>query len=394
MPFLDDGTQRCKLSPSTYTLGGTAADAVPIPGLERLPPVARLEVPTDGPATIQRLSASIVVRLDRNPLGIAPKPLADDAEIEFPGCRLRFSTRHVNVEARQDYDAEGTLLRPIVSPYNDASSSDAENETEPTPGARIVNLRTGEAVLLADERVVVGRDSACDLVVPQMRVSRRHFSVAPVNGGHLLRDESANGTIVNGSRIVGTYLLGHGDVVRLDEEDLRYEIDGLAVAQSTEASPTVRLDVSNLREEFARDAGAGAARPPMPAATLEIRRGRYAGASFEINRPVCSIGRGPQNDVRIRDDSVSTAHATLLRKGTSWFVVDLRSANGTFVDGSRVAGERELVPGGRLTLGAVQLEFRVGDGAPVEVPERRRSPSWLARVWRAAKERSGEGRRR
>ena len=29
-----------------------------------------------------------------------------------------------------------------------------------------------------------------------MRVSRRHFSVAPVQGGYLLRDESANGTLV------------------------------------------------------------------------------------------------------------------------------------------------------------------------------------------------------
>src|SRR5581483_2195396 len=85
-----------------------------------------------------------------------------------------------------------------------------------------------------------------------------------------------------------------------------------------------------------------------PPATLEIVRGRFTGASFAIDRPVCSIGRGPQSDVRIRDESVSTNHATLLRKGPSWFVVDLRSANGTFVDGSRAAGERELVSGARL----------------------------------------------
>ena len=62
--------------------------------------------------------------------------------------------------------------------------------------------------------------------------------------------------------------------------------------------------------------------------------------------------------MRIRDDTVSLTHATLLRKQGVWFVVDLRSMNGTFVDGSRVSGERELHPGARVRLGAVELVFR------------------------------------
>jgi len=47
----------------------------------------------------------------------------------------------------------------------------------------------------------------------------------PVAGGFLLRDESANGTLVNGIRIVGTYLLANGDVVRVQDEELRVELD-------------------------------------------------------------------------------------------------------------------------------------------------------------------------
>ena len=99
-------------------------------------------------------------------------------------------------------------------------------------------------------------------------------------------------------------------------------------------------------------------------ANLEIVRGPYAGASFSIDRSVCSIGRAAENDVRIRDDSISANHATLLRMGTTWFVVDLRSANGTLVDGMRIAGERELTSGSRLKLGRVELMFRALDGAP------------------------------
>jgi pSer/pThr/pTyr-binding forkhead associated (FHA) protein len=111
-------------------------------------------------------------------------------------------------------------------------------------------------------------------------------------------------------------------------------------------------------------------------ANLEIVRGPYSGASFAIDRPVCSIGRAAENDVRIRDDSISANHATLLRKGTAWFVVDLRSANGTLVDGMRIAGERELTSGSRLKLGRVELMFRALDGGP-EAPAAKRPRWWL-----------------
>jgi pSer/pThr/pTyr-binding forkhead associated (FHA) protein len=78
---------------------------------------------------------------------------------------------------------------------------------------------------------------------------------------------------------------------------------------------------------------------------------------------VCAIGRGEQNDVRLLEDSVSKFHATLLLKGDAWYVVDLRSANGTFVDGSRIAGERLLPAGATLTLGSVEMTFRPGPRA-------------------------------
>ena len=119
-------------------------------------------------------------------------------------------------------------------------------------------------------------------------------------------------------------------------------------------------------------------RPGAPlVANLEIVRGPYSGASFSIDRPVCTIGRAAESDVRIRDESVSANHATLLRKGTAWFVVDLRSASGTFVDGLRIAGERELTSGSRLKLGRVELMFRALDGGVETAIAGRRAPSWL-----------------
>jgi pSer/pThr/pTyr-binding forkhead associated (FHA) protein len=371
MPLLQSGAERCTLQTGTYTLGGNGPGALPLSCLEWCAAVATVIVPPSGPSTIQRIAASVVVRLNRVPIGIAPIALNDGVQIEFEGHCVTFRTGN---------SGSATVSSALSGVQLESASANAEvtpASAVPATHSRIVNTRTGDAIALGDQRVVVGRDEACDLVVAGMGVSRRHFTVTPVQGGYVLRDESANGTIVNGSPVSGTYLLGHGDVVRLDDVELRFELEGVALpSASSAAAPTAIIDMTRLRREHA--GGARREHPaPLLAATLEIVRGPYAGASFSIDRPVCSIGRGPQSDVRIRDDSVSTNHATLLRKGATWFVVDLRSANGTFVDGLRVAGEREVTSGSRLKLGSVHLVFRsldaVGDGAK----ESKRKGSWV-----------------
>jgi pSer/pThr/pTyr-binding forkhead associated (FHA) protein len=383
MPVLSSETERFALSAGTYTIGGHGPNAVPISSLGRCPAVAALVVPPDGPATIQRLAAGVVVRLDRVPLGVAPKELHDTAEIEFDKSRLTFTTDADSHTAITPSASDAvTVERSVIFPARAATelhrryeATDVHPAAEPAGvKARIVNVRTGDAVALADQRIVVGRDDACDLVLLGMGVSRRHFSVTPVRGGYLLRDESANGTLVNGKPVSGGYLLGHGDVLRLDKEELRFELEGVeAPARTAEAMPTQILDLSRLRGEVETGTTRDRVSTPIEA-SLEVIGGPYAGASFVVERAVCSIGRSAQADVRLPDHSVSINHATLLRKGASWFVVDLRSANGTFVDGSRVAGEREVTSGSRLRLGSVELAFRAlnsGIEPPIEQPRKR-----------------------
>lgn len=379
MPLLTFGGECHALRAGSYALGGRGPNALPLGALEALPEVAMIVVPSSGPSTIQRLTASVVVRLDQVAIGIEPRPLLDGIEIEFNGCRLTFRTDDA-------IEAEMTSALNDEAPEHDprmAESLASSDESSLRAGkARIVNVRTGDAVDLGTWRVVVGRDETCDVVIAGMDASRRHCSIAPVQDGYLLRDESANGTSVNGSRVSGTYLLGHGDIMRVADEELRFEVEGRAEPPaSSTATPTAILDVSRIRAEHA--AGRTSDRAgTATVANLEIVRGPFCGASFSIERPVCSIGRAPENDVRIRDDSISSSHATLLRKGTTWFVVDLRSANGTLVDGLRISGERELTSGSRLKLGRVELMFRALDGAAdaavARKPARWRLLEWLA----------------
>ena len=369
MSHPNPGAEACALPTGTYTVGGKSANALPIASLGLCSAAATLIVPPTGAPTIQRLVASVVVRLDGVPIGIAPVELRGSVMIEFEGRRLRFKMDDAGLVTLSTVSSDGASDEtPLFVPPTLA--------TLPVARARIVKVRTGESIELGNHRVIVGRDATCDFLVSGPGVSRRHFSVAPVQGGYMLRDESANGTVINGSPVSGTYLLGHGDVMLLDEEELRFELDGVVKSMPAEAAaPTAILDMSRIRREL-KEGDKPEAPAPTLSAILEIVRGQFAGASFPIERPACSIGRGPQSDVRVRDDSISTNHATLLRKGSTWFVVDLRSANGTFVDGFRVAGERELMPGSRLKLGTVEMVFRpLNSGA--DAPAEKRKEPWL-----------------
>jgi hypothetical protein len=71
--------------------------------------------------------------------------------------------------------------------------------------------------------VVVGRDPACDLVLVDPRVSRRHFEVTVEAGGVRFSDlDSANGTIVNGSRSARGSLEA-GDAIVVGDTELAVE---------------------------------------------------------------------------------------------------------------------------------------------------------------------------
>lgn len=379
-PVMRAGDDRCALGPGIHGLGGRAPDAIKLGVLESQPRAAVVTVTDEGKTLLQRTTAAVMVRLDGETIGIAAVELWNGATIEFGECRLTFETGSVPSTHARRLSAERTTSatttagsRPLAL-VSAGSGNGGELHASPAahgaPSAALVVVRSGARHPLPARRVYIGRDESCDVIVRGNSVSRRHVSIAPVNGGFLLRDESVNGTMVNGVRVVGTYLLGDGDVVRVQDEELRIELDSSAPKPQVREEQTTRLDLAHIApgvtEERAREMANRA-----PTASLEIVRGPFAGACFQVERAVCSIGRGEENDVRIRDDTVSLTHATLLRKRGAWFVVDLRSMNGTYVDGSRVAGERELCPGARLRLGAVELAFRAIDcesATPAEAP--------------------------
>ena len=76
-------------------------------------------------------------------------------------------------------------------------------------------------------------------------------------------------------------------------------------------------------------------------------------------QPETSVGSQPGNDLVLRDRFVSGHHARLRWDGVSWWVDDLNSTNGTFVNQQRVApgAPAALTTGALLQIGDVAFEM-------------------------------------
>lgn len=74
------------------------------------------------------------------------------------------------------------------------------------------------------------------------------------------------------------------------------------------------------------------------------------------------LGRSPDATIRLTDAGVSRQHATIRRDGTLYWVSDLGSANGSFVNDVAVTTARALRHGDRIQLGTCVFIFETDEG--------------------------------
>jgi CheY-like chemotaxis protein len=99
-------------------------------------------------------------------------------------------------------------------------------------------------------------------------------------------------------------------------------------------------------------------------AKLVVINQGLAGLSLELSENWATIGRGNGNALQIIETSVSGKHCEVQLSGNELNIRDLRSTNGTFVRGQKIA-EAVLKPGQTLRLGQVELRFEGEVSAPV-----------------------------
>ncbi|MGQ9655713.1 MAG: FHA domain-containing protein, partial [Thermodesulfobacteriota bacterium] len=117
-----------------------------------------------------------------------------------------------------------------------------------------------------------------------------------------------------------------------------------------------------------------------------------AGQKFVLGASKVFLGREPENDIVLPDPSVSPRHAGIQRWNNRWWIADLGSATGTFVNERRLLKPVVLSPGDVIRLGNVRFRvLGISPGAQAEggpsvepVPHRRDRPPGSQRGSRSA----------
>lgn len=163
---------------------------------------------------------------------------------------------------------------------------------------------------LDSDSITIGRANDNDIVVASKVVSRYHARLMRDDGGYMLvvLPEASNPVLYEGRPLSQPQRLNHNDKLRIGGLD-----------------PGLMVTMNFLS--------------PSGAAMAEEAKSINFG-----NKTTITIGRDPSNDVVLDSPNVSRYHAQIERVGQRYRVRDLRSSNGTFVNGTEVEEETWLQP--------------------------------------------------
>jgi pSer/pThr/pTyr-binding forkhead associated (FHA) protein len=125
----------------------------------------------------------------------------------------------------------------------------------------------------------------------------------------------------------------------------RWVVRGLNVDRGSSLPPT------------GRRATAGSVGAPTPTTVLVHGTDGAKPKPMRLEASV-TVGRAPECELRVDDTYASSQHARIFGKNGSWYVEDLGSTNGTFVNEQKLAAPAMLQPGDRIRVGATVLELR------------------------------------
>jgi len=246
----------------------------------------------------------------------------------------------------------------------------------------------------------MGREPGLDVVIgaSAANVSRRHAEIRRQDAVYILVDlGSFNGTFINGRRIAGGEILHDGDQIQLGPggPTLRFHApanpDSLRTAHLEHIGgiPSGRLAQSQNQTIFASKDTGGLQ------ATL---RGGEGGADEPrvflqraLDRQQLSIGRGDECDIRLDGLLISNHHARITQSAHGLEIEDLNSTNGTYVNGQRITGRRQLAYEDVIHIGPFLIRINQQRGVTV-YDTRSKTRLDVVKITKEVNNRSGGGK--
>ena len=91
---------------------------------------------------------------------------------------------------------------------------------------------------------------------------------------------------------------------------------------------------------------------------LVVTEGALSGERITLSGQPVLIGRADDSTLVLNDDYASTRHARLSQRGTEWYVEDLGSTNGTYLDRAKVTTAVRVPIGTPVSVGKTVIELR------------------------------------
>ncbi|MGO8946591.1 MAG: FHA domain-containing protein [Ktedonobacterales bacterium] len=216
----------------------------------------------------------------------------------------------------------------------------------------------GQPIILTRQMTVLGREKDCDIVIEDERTSRHHAEIDWDHGRVQVVDRnSMNGTLVNRQTVRGPVPLVSGDILELGSQRYRFEL--LSAAQSLPKHPErhhVELEVETKKVPTILPLKLTEPAPLILTGLSPC----VSGATWPIDQPVITVGRDQERQVSIPDESVSRLHAQIVRQQAGYFLSDLNSSNGTFLNGEVLRAPSLVAPGDIVRIGSVELQCDEG----------------------------------
>jgi pSer/pThr/pTyr-binding forkhead associated (FHA) protein len=98
-----------------------------------------------------------------------------------------------------------------------------------------------------------------------------------------------------------------------------------------------------------------------PAITLQIKIDQGQESTRRFSQPEIMIGRDPNCDISMMDEALSAHHARLAHHHGQWWLEDLNSTNGTFLNREKLTTPAVVITGDKFKCGNTVFDIQVED---------------------------------
>jgi len=277
----------------------------------------------------------------------------DQQHIAAPFLSIQNKTlpASTNPEAAEDRDAQAL------------PSKDMDAYLVPVPHPQVHVFTTELQLNQANQAPVltIGRQAGAAWTLEHRSISRQHAEIMRAQDTYLLRDKgSSNGTFVNGTPLEQEkpYQLRHYDLVRFGDVQFRFEMRSRHREAGAIVTDQANLQGSELHASAAHLIPAAVLGTLPDTPTLVQVTSGLAPASLPLEYGKrYLLGRDQQNDLLFSDPSISRRHAELFSTPDGFYVRDVNSSYGVFVNNVKIQNTFHIKHGDRIVLGNILLYF-------------------------------------